>query len=267
MERLDDLSLEQILRTAQPNTDQPAPPLVDWAPGPDCPRCRGAGYYLFAVDVYHPLFGKLQTCECQAQQQQERQRQRLRERSGLQPFARKTFDQFDSAIAGIGPAFAAATQFALAPSGFLVLVGPVGCGKTHLAQAVGNVLQDRGADVVFTTAPDALRMLRATFEKTSEVKFDQQFELLRGAGTLIVDDLGAENTTDWGKETLFQLINERYEFSKPTVVTSNLHPGTDAAQRRFGMRLCSRLQDRMQGRLVVIQAEDYRLREPMQRGA
>ncbi|KPL86262.1 hypothetical protein SE18_14845 [Herpetosiphon geysericola] len=214
------------------------------------------------------MFGKLQTCQCLQQRQNERRRGELHAKSGLASFRGKTFATFDNTVAGVGVAVGAAQAFAANPDGFLTLVGNPGCGKTHLAQAIGNELQASGFEVVWSTAPDALRLLRSTFDQTSakpKNSFDEQFELFRKAPILLLDDLGAENATDWGKETLFQLLNERYEYQRPTVITSNLHPNTAEANRRFGMRLCSRLLDAVQGQLVVLSAADYRRRDPMDR--
>ena len=244
------------------------PPVVPWEPNETCPCCKGAGYFVYDVAVDHHMFGKLQACGCLQQRQIERRRSELHAKSGLAPFRGKTFASFDRTIAGVDHAVGAAQAFADNPDGFLTLVGNPGCGKTHLAQAIGNALQARGFEVVWSTAPDALRLLRSTFDQTStkpKNSFDEQFDLFRKAPMLLLDDLGAENATDWGKETLFQLLNERYEYQRPTVITSNLHPNTAEAHRRFGMRLCSRLLDAVQGQLVVVHAADYRRRDPMDR--
>lgn len=262
----------QRFDTSIPASVTPAPdilpPVIPWEPNETCPCCKGAGYFVYDVAIHHPLFGKLQSCGCLQQRQIERRRGELHAKSGLAPFRGKTFATFDHTIAGVDHAVGAAQAFAANPDGFLTVVGNPGCGKTHLAQAIGNALQASGYEVVWSTAPDALRLLRSTFDQTStkpKNSFDDQFDLFRKAPILLLDDLGAENATDWGKETLFQLLNERYEYQRPTVITSNLHPNTAEANRRFGMRLCSRLLDAVQGQLVVVQAADYRRRDPMDR--
>lgn len=113
------------------------------------------------------MFGKLQTCQCLRQRQNERRRGELHAKNGLASFRGKTFATFDSAVTGVGVAVGAAQAFADNPDGFLTLVGNPGCGKTHLAQAIGNALQAGGFEVVWSTAPDALRLLRSTFDQTS----------------------------------------------------------------------------------------------------
>ncbi|MBM7845390.1 ATP-binding protein [Herpetosiphon giganteus] len=260
--------LDTIIQSSVTPAPEIMPPTVPWTPNDTCLCCKGAGYFVYDVPIEHPLFGKLQSCGCLQQRQVDRRRGELHAKSGLAPFQGKTFATFDSHVAGVELAVGAAQAFAANPDGFLTLVGNPGCGKTHLAQAIGNELQTRGYEVVWSTAPDALRLLRSTFDQTSakpKNSFDEQFELFRKAPILLLDDLGAENATDWGKETLFQLLNERYEYQRPTVITSNLHPNTPDAHRRFGMRLCSRLLDAVQGHLVVLSAADYRQRDPMDR--
>ena len=260
--------LDTIIQSSVTPAPDIMPPTVPWTPNDTCLCCKGAGYFVYDVPIEHPLFGKLQSCGCLQQRQVDRRRGELHAKSGLAPFQGKTFATFDSHVAGVELAVGAAQAFAANPDGFLTLVGNPGCGKTHLAQAIGNELQTRGYEVVWSTAPDALRLLRSTFDQTSakpKNSFDEQFELFRKAPILLLDDLGAENSTDWGKETLFQLLNERYEYQRPTVITSNLHPNSPDAHRRFGMRLCSRLLDAVQGHLVVLSAADYRQRDPMDR--
>jgi hypothetical protein len=51
--------------------------------------------------------------------------------------------------------------------------------------------------------------------------YDELFDKVREAGVLVLDDLGAENATAWATEKLFQIINYRYNYRMPTVITTN----------------------------------------------
>ena len=141
------------------------------------------------------------------------------------------------------------------PDGWLTLIGPYGVGKTHLAAAIAHEALGRGEVVLFAVVPDLLDHLRTTFGPQSTIAYDEQFDFLRTVPLLILDDLGTESATPWAREKLYQLINHRYNYRLPTVVTSNLKP--DAIEPRIYSRLC----DPACGILITITAADYRRRQ------
>jgi DNA replication protein DnaC len=105
------------------------------------------------------------------------------------------------------------------PEGWLVLTGPYGCGKTHLAAAIANTRAAMGQSALFVVVPDLLDHLRATFSPTSQVRFDKRFEEVRTTPLLVLDDLGTENASPWAQEKLFQILNYRYNARLATVIT------------------------------------------------
>ena len=76
-------------------------------------------------------------------------------------------------------AFRAAQEFAEQPRGWLVLTGTYGCGKTHLAAAVGNYRKGMGDDPIFVVVPDLLDHLRATFSPVSNTSYDELFNRVK----------------------------------------------------------------------------------------
>ena len=146
-------------------------------------------------------------------------------------------------------------KFAATPAGWFLLVGPNGCGKTHLAAAIANACLETGAVVLFTTVPDLLDHLRATFAPTSSEGYDQLFTVMRQAEMLVLDDLGMQQGSPWANEKLFQLLNYRYNSCFPTVITANLR-----GMRATDERLRSRLSDSsLVTALDLNQVCDYRL--------
>ncbi len=118
-------------------------------------------------------------------------------------------------------ALEAAKTFAAEPKGWLVLVGPAGSGKTHLAAAIANERIKNGYPAFFQSIPDLLDHLRSAFSPDSEIAYDELFERVRNAPLLILDDLGAQTSTPWTTEKLDQILNHRFNNELPTVITTS----------------------------------------------
>lgn len=231
-----------------------APPSV---PGVSCPWCHDQGYLRTDAPVGHPQFGKLVECKCKQARKNEARRQRLRDQSQLDTlvaFQEETFESFQFWLAGVGQAYEEAKRFAQTPQGWLVLAGNNGCGKTHLAVAIAKGCLEEGMTVLFAVVPDLLDRLRSAFAPTAEESFDEEFAKMREVEVLILDDLGAESSTNWATEKLFQLLNYRYNARLATVFTTN-----KVGLEGIAPRLRSRLSDRRLVRLVTLaDAQDFR---------
>jgi DNA replication protein DnaC len=112
----------------------------------------------------------------------------------------------------------------------MVLVGPVGCGKTHLACAIANERLSRGEPAFYVSAADLLDHLRAAFNPGSELSYDDLFNQVRNAPLLVLDDVRAEGASEWARQKLEQILNHRYNLRLPTVMTTDaaledLEPG------------------------------------------
>ena len=121
----------------------------------------------------------------------------------------------------------------------IYLHGDAGSGKTVLAAMLLEALRledylhltlllkdENGEDIrkswaYFISVCDLLAELRATFsnQEHSEMEIIEKYS---EAKYLILDDIGIEKTTDWTFQTLYLIINRRYEYLRPTVFTSNL---------------------------------------------
>jgi DNA replication protein DnaC len=156
-----------------------------------------------------------------------------------------------SDVQSLDKAFHAALDFAENPQGWLVFSGPYGCGKTHLAAAIGNFCSEKGKPPIFVTSTELLDHLRATFNPESKVRFDRRFEEFQTTNLLILDDLGTESMTPWVQERLYQLFNARYNSKLATVIT------TSKMLDEIDDRIRSRMIDKRLCRIFSITAPSY----------
>jgi DNA replication protein DnaC len=225
-----------------------------------CPVCHGLGFITHDVPVGHPDFGRAIPCECQHDEREATRLADLRRASNLGLLSDMRFDTFRPEGIGLTSvesrnlqqAFALAQEFAENPTGWLVYKGDFGCGKTHLAAAIANYRIEHGFPALFIVVPDLLDHLRATFNPSSAVTYDERFESVRSTPLLILDDLGAHATSAWAEEKLYQIFNHRYNARLPTVVTTN------HALEEIDLRVRSRLVDESFSTVWTILAPDYR---------
>lgn len=211
--------------------------------------------------VGHPDFGRLIPCDCREEERRQRRAERLRRMSNLGPLARLSFELLSPDGRSPQPAdrqrFRVALQqarrFAERPEGWLVLFGPPGAGKTHLAASIVNQRLAAGESAIFCVVPDLLDHLRLTFSPDSEVQYDELFEAVRAAELLVLDDLGAHASTAWAQEKLFQLLNHRYNARLATILTSNSRP------EDLDERLRSRLNDPHLATVCLVQEWEQEL--------
>ena len=154
----------------------------------------------------------------------------------------------------------------------LLFLGPCGVGKTHLAVATMNeLIHKKRVPCYFCDFRELIRSIQSTYSSDSELTEVDVLSPIFHKDVLILDELGAKRTTAWVEETVFYIINNRYNNKKLTIFTSN-YPDSDEEEEdnreayfkkgketlvdRIGVRLRSRLYEMC--KIVQMDGDDYR---------
>ncbi|MDI6755168.1 MAG: IS21-like element helper ATPase IstB, partial [Thermodesulfobacteriota bacterium] len=141
----------------------------------------------------------------------------------------------------------------------VLIVGPCGTGKSHIAQALGHCAIRAGYDVLFTTVSKMLAQMNAARANNG---FDRHFVKLATVDLLIIDDFGLKPLQGSQEEDFHDVIAERYE-RRSTIVTSNLDipEWTEAFPNRIlGVATIDRL--RHGAYKIVLEGKSYRSTQP-----
>jgi len=255
----------------------------------NCSLCRGTGWKL----VPHPSgAGKVAVgCDCGMQDRSERliERARIPKRYEHCDFESYSTDvgttpqQINSLKNAKMLTQAFVRDYPGAAEKGLLLMGPSGVGKTHLAVAALRELIRRGHIGLFCDYRELLKEIQASYNPASESTEMAILEPIRTVEVLVLDDLGASKPSDWVRDIVGIVLNARYNERRTTIITTNYadHPAAegeavrdprgklvmpvreDSLEQRIGSRMRSRLFEMC--RTVEIAAPDFR-RERTQAG-
>ncbi|MBR0462698.1 MAG: ATP-binding protein [Erysipelotrichaceae bacterium] len=222
------------MRTAEQYMDIIAPPdQVDIVNEDDlavCPVCHEKTQTYFVWNDRKQIVHCMCKCERDkvASEEEEQRRaekmRRIREMkaAGLQdPMLKEFTFEYDR---GDNPAMKKAKMYVKNWKDFysenigLLLVGPVGTGKTFFAGCVANALLDQAVPVLMTNFSKILNSLGGMFseDRNKYINSLNEFDLL------IIDDLGIERSTDFALEQVYSVVDARYRSGKPMIFTTNL---------------------------------------------
>lgn len=232
---------------------------------PSCPRCHGTG---FEVVTDGTGIDRARRCGCQAEGRPDRL---LREARIPRRYQGCSFETY----AALNPTLDLARRQVLAfveeypAHDFgLLLLGPCGVGKTHLATAALQALvRDKGVRGLFYDFRDLLKEIQDTYNAESGATEMDVLQPVFSADVVVLDDLGATKMTDWVRDTLAHIINNRYNDRRVTLFTSNLEddprPGAEERVRdrpllvdQIGAPLRSRLYEMCE--VIRLEGKDFR---------
>ena len=143
----------------------------------------------------------------------------------------------------------------------LYLYGGAGTGKTMLASLIARELICAGRKVIFGDVPSLLKRIKERFDAGNRVAFDDNItaQMIQNrfmeTEVLVLDDLGAGKLTDWSVGILYEIINERYNANRRTIVTSNFD--LDNLGRRLNVRGAEYESERIVSRLTEMSEEGF----------
>lgn len=232
-----------------------------------CPRCEGSGWVLVEVEGRQVA----RRCSCY----QETRTKILLIRANIpRRYQNCSFKNFEVHNDSHRDALRISKQFVKnypVQDVGLLFIGPCGVGKTHLAVAIiRELIEKKGVPCAFYDFRDLIRDIQATYDPEADMTTSEVLHPVLNTPVIVLDELGAKRTTAWVEETVFQIINHRYNEKKLTIFTTNyLDKGEEEDKKsefykkgdetlidRIGVRLHSRLYEMC--KIVEMAGPDYR---------
>lgn len=134
----------------------------------------------------------------------------------------------------------------------LILCGRPGTGKTHLACAYANAVINQGHTALFTSVSQIIRQVRSSWGTNHQ---EETLKIFSDVDLLLIDEVGLQAGTENERQIIFNVINDRYNQMRPSVLISNLKQVE--MKEQLGERVWDRLKEN-DGKVINLVWESYR---------
>ncbi len=255
-----------------------ATPAPDAAAKPEeirCPICSGTGWRMVRVEYRGRMVEQASRCECIRSHHGERLLESARIPRRYRHCELSNFEH-DGPFRSLASSHLAVMRFVEEfpmESAGLLLTGPIGCGKTHLAVSIiKELIAQKNANCLFYDYRELLKEIQNSYNDSVPATEMDVLRPVFNAEVLVLDELGAAKPTEWVWDTVSHILNTRYNDKRTTIITTNfkdLPPGESDSRTMRGAReetLGDRIGERMRSRLhemcrvVRVEGEDFRMK-------
>lgn len=252
---------------------RPSPFALNLNPARRDTHCQSHGQYE-ALEMRPGIWTKCPACgqaeedeyrrsEIEREQREREQRwARQVEASGIpERFRTATLESYRADGPGQEKALAFARSYASQFASAMIsgrscmFVGRPGTGKTHLAVGIAQELMKEGRTCSFTTVQRLVRRVKATWSRPAPETETEAIKSATRPDLLILDEVGVQTGSDYETNLLFDVLNERYEARRATILISNLAHAQ--IQEVLGERIVDRLREDG-GRVIVFDWASHR---------